>query len=360
MAMELSHKRWKLAFSDGAKRRMVEISGGDQRGVREAVEKAKKHFGLEAGVEVRSCYEAGRDGFWIHRFLRKEGIQNVVVDAGSIEVARRARRVKTDRLDAMQLVEKLMREPGCREKKWSEVRVPSEAEEDQRRGHRELERLKKERTGHRNRIRSLLVLQGIRGFPRRPYGEWLTKARPWDEQPLPGTLRQELERECARLSLVEEQIRAVQGQHREALKDPETPAEKKAQKLKRLRSVGAGTSRTLAMEFFGWREFRNRREVGALSGLVGTPYDSGDSRREQGISKAGNRRVRWGMIELAWGWLRWQPQSELSRWYQRRFGHGSPRMRRVGIVALARKLLVALWKYVERDEVPAGAVMKTA
>jgi transposase len=360
MGMELSSKTWKVAFGDGQKHREVDVEAGDMGGLLRAIEKSKDRLGLPKDCPVSSCYEAGRDGFWLDRFLVAHGVENVLVDAASIEVSRQARRAKTDRLDAQQLLGKLV-EHGAGKKVWKVVRVPSEEAEDERRGHRERGRLLKERTGHRNRIRSLLVLQGIRRMPRvEDYEKDLGRMRRWDGQELPGRVQEELLRECRRLAVVEEQLRELKQKRRREERQPQSVAQSQAVKLKQLKAVGTVSAEILTTEFFGWRQFQNRRQVGSLAGLTGTPYDSGGSRREQGISKAGNPRVRATMIELAWSWLRWQRGSALTKWFWERFGHGSPRMRRVGIVALARKLLVALWKYLERDEIPAGAVLRAA
>jgi len=360
MSLELANRKWDLAFTRGGTIRRRSVKAGDGEGTLLEVSRAKERLGLPADARVVSCYEAGRDGFWIHRFLVNHGIENLVVDAASIEVSRRKRRRKTDRLDAEKLVRLLLRHCGGEEKVWGVARVPSEAEEDERRLHRELDRLKKERTSHRNRIRSLLVLHGIREMPGRDYRRDLARFRTLEGQALPGALRGELERESERLEMLEEQICSVKAARRARLKEPETAGEQRAAKLIRLRGVGPESSWVLSHEFFGWRRFRNRREVGALSGLAGTPYNSGDSSRDQGISKAGNKRIRCTMIELSWLWLRFQPESALSKWFWKRFGHGSSRMRRIGIVAVARKLLIAFWKYLEWDEVPAGAVLASA
>lgn len=352
LAIECGRKEWKLAFGDGEKERQGTIAAGDLNGLRRQVERARARFDLAADVQVYSCYEAGRDGFWIHRLLRAEGIENVVVDPASIEVQRRGRRVKTDRLDARKLLAMLRRYWVYGERKtWRVVRVPDEGQEDARRPHRERERLVKERTGHRARIRSLLALHGVRvgRFPARA-----SEVRDWQGKALPAATVAEMDRELERLGIVEAQLKCLEEIRKSAA---ETPAVRQARKLARVKGVGAQTGWLLAHEFF-WRSFRNRREVGAAAGLVGCPYDSGDSRVEQGISKAGSARVRVVMTEMAWRWLMFQPQSDLSRWYQRRFGTGPGRMRRIGIVALARKLLIALWKYLEHDEVPLGATVK--
>lgn len=360
MALELSNKKWKVAFATPRHNpRQVSLRAGDRDGLQQQIAKAKAKFALATDVAVKSCYEAGRDGFWVHRLLQSLGIENVVVDSSSIEVNRRARRRKTDRLDAEKLVRMLMRYHGGESRLWGVARVPSEAEEDERRLHRERERLIRERTAHRTRIRALLALQGLRVDPNwRRLAEQLDSLRRWDGQPLPSGLAAELRREAQRLQTLEAQLREVEQAQTRQLAKPQSESEQQAAKLHQLRAVGPVSALVLAKEFFGWRDFRNRREVGGLAGLTGTPYDSGGSERDQGISKAGNRRVRTLSVELAWSWLRFQPQSELSRWYVRRFGTGSNRMRRIGIVALARKLLVALWKYLVHGELPAGALQR--
>ena len=355
MAIECGNKDWKLAFGDGKGRREVTVRARDGEGLKEQIERTKEKFGQPAQTPVYSCYEAGRDGFWIHRMLTGLGVNNVVVDPASIEVKRRGKRVKTDRLDARKLLEMLRRYwVYGEEKTWKVLHIPTEQEESAKRPHRERERLTKERTGHRCRVRSLLALYGIavRRFPKEANG--LTD---WRGQPLPKTQAEELDRELKRLALVEEHLKTLNEERKAKQKTGEGRSVQQARKLEKVKGVGAQTGWDLAHEFF-WRRFKNRREVGGSSGMVGCPYDSGDSRKEQGISKAGNARVRVLMTELAWRWLLFQPQSELSRWYQRRFGCGTGRMRRIGIVALARKLLVALWKYVEQDVVPEGAIVK--
>ena len=355
MALELSNKTWRLAFSDGAKRRQVSVPASDLAKLACAVAKAKERFGLPASSRVLSCYEAGRDGFWLHRHLVSVGIENEVVDAASIEVSRRLRHVKTDRLDGDRLLAKLIRHHAGERGGWSVVRVPSVEEEDARHLHRELERLKRERLAHRVRMQSLLVTQGIKLKIKRALGLRLDGLRLWDGRALPGELKAELERERERLALVERHIERLEAARRERLSTPRTEAEHRVVRLMRLGAIGPASAWLLVMEFFGWRAFRNRRELAALAGLVGTPYNSGDSERDQGISKAGNRRVRAMIVEIAWLWLRFQPKSALTQWYQARFARGGLRMRRIGIVALARKLLIALWRYLEDGVLPQGA-----
>jgi len=357
IGIELGSKGWKLAMSGGDKIRMINVGYADREKLVGEVSRAKERLGLPAEAPVLSCYEAGRDGFWIHRLLEQLGFKNLVIDPASVEVNRRKRRAKTDRIDAQKLVMLLMRYYQLHEKRHCKVvRVPGEADEDARRLHRELERLKKERTQHINRIRGLLATQGIRvgkveGVP------WAA-LRDWEGKALGPGLRSELEREGERLKMVCRQIGELETRREEALSQAHSIGEKKAVKLMNLKSVGPASAWTLSHEFYAWRDFTNVRQIGGCAGLTGTPYDSGESSREQGISKTGSARVRRVAIELAWMWIRYQPESELSKWYQERFGQGNKRMRKVGIVALARKLLVAFWKYLEHNELPAGAVLK--
>lgn len=366
VAFELSNRKWKLTFGTGTQaRRRTEIEAGDFAALGKELRHARRKLGLPQDAPVASCYEAGRDGFWIHRRLVALGIRNVVVDAASIQVPRRKRRAKSDRLDGEALLRMLARYVQGEEKVWSVVRVPSEEEEEARRRHREVERLKQERTAHRNRMVGLLALHGLKVKPKRDFVGRLPHLRRWNGVALGRDTQAELKREYERLELVEEQIRelkqAVEEEVQAARKDlgKASPALRKVVALKQVRGVD-DSAWVLVREFFGWREFRNGREVGSLAGLTGTPFQSGDTSRDQGISKAGNRRIRAVMVELAWSWLHYQPQSKLSAWYRARFGGAGKRSRRVGIVALARKLLVALWKYVETGEIPEGAELKAS
>jgi transposase len=357
LAFELGWTSWKLAFTVGAgqKPRLRSLAARDTDTLLLEIRAAKRRFGLPEEAPVISCYEAGRDGFWLHRYLRHQGVENLVVDAASIEVNRRRRRAKSDNLDAAQLVGMLIRWHLGERKLWGVVHVPTVADEDRRQLHRELIALKAQRTEHTNRIKGLLAGIGLSAVIDGEFPGRLEGLRQWDGTGVPSGLRQRLLREFERRRLVGRQIHDLEDQRTRQIRDPETPQGEQVRLLLRLKGIGENTAWLLVREFFGWRGIRNRRELASLAGLTPTPYDSGEVRREQGISKAGNRRVRWMMIELAWGWLRYQPGSELSRWYQRRFGAGNTRSRKVGIVALARKLLVALWKYLETGEVPAGA-----
>ena len=360
MALELGDKKWHIAFSDGSRTRQVNIPGGDLAALEEALAKAKQRWGLAAETPVVSCYEAGRYGFWLYHYLASRGVQNVVVDSASILVDRRARRAKTDRLDADSLVQQLRRWHGGERQVWRVVHVPSVTEEDQRRPHRELERLQKERTQQSNRLRGLLRLHGLDLKVGRGFAERLAELRQWNGEPLPPHLVAEMLREYGRWELVKEQAQALERERAAEAREGQTTAAGQVRQLARLLGIGERGAWMLVCEFFAWREFSNCKEVGALAGLAGTPYHSGKLAREQGISKAGNRRVRKLVVEWAWCWLRYQPQSALAKWFWVRFGQGSGRMRRVGIVAVARKLLVALWRWVAQGVLPQGALLKPA
>lgn len=362
VAFELGETSWKLAFTTGMgrKARLRTIVSRDRMAVTREVARAKECFGLPAEAPVVSCYEAGREGFWLHRWLVSQAISNQVIDASSIEVNRRLRRAKTDRMDATRLLALLVRYFGGERAVWSVVSVPSREEEDRRHLHRELLTMKRDRTRLANRIQGLLANQGLRVDWRKPLPEQLDSLRCWDGSALPDGLRARLDQERERLELLTRQIEALEAVRRERIRAGRNAAVEKVQQLLTLQGVGSNSAWLYVMEFFAWRKFRNRREVGALAGLTPTPYQSGESNHEQGIAKAGNRHVRAMAIEIAWGWLRFQPESALSRWYQERFGHGSSRLRRIGIVALARKLLIALWRFLETGVVPEGAELKAA
>jgi len=357
VALELSATTWKLAMGDGTpkgRRSKATVDAGNIGGVLEACAKAEKKFGL-VGAQIVSCYEAGRDGFWIHRELEQYGVKNLIVDASSIEVDRRQKRAKTDRLDAERLLAQLTRYQGGEQGALRVVRVPSQEVEDGRRPHRELGRLRKEKTAHSNRMRSLGVLQGQKLV----VGPHLREQVEGLGDKLPVRLHEEVLREYERWELVQRQIVLLQRKLRQELKEqPETPAAKIILQLADLRAIGERSAELFTWELFLWRTFDNGRQVGAAVGLTGTPYASGKLDREQGISKAGNRRVRAMLIEIAWCWVRYQPESALTKWFQERFA-GTAKVRRIGIVALARKLIIALWRYVRDGEIPEGAVRKS-
>ena len=360
LAFELSNNKWKLGFTIGLGQKPRErvVDARDLPRVLEEISAAKQRFKLPETAKMVSCYEAGRDGFWLHRALVGAGVENLVVDSSSIEVNRRARRAKTDRLDLGKLVTMLIRYHSGETKVWSVVQVPEVKDEDQRQLHRELADLKTGRTRETNRIKGLLVSQGISLAARGQAKIDLDAVRLWDNSPLPEGIRGRIQRAQERVEFLGRQIRELETQRDEELENLTCVGIKRVRQLMELKGIGPATAWVLVMEFFGWRRFRNRRQVGALSGLAPSPYQSGDSAREQGISKSGNRRVRAMAIEMAWLWVRYQPGSALSRWFQKRFGPGGSRLRRIGIVALARKLLVELWKYVETGAVPIGAKQK--
>lgn len=362
VSLELGNAKWHVTASDGGTR-MSEytVDAGDGRGLLALIERARHRFGLGKEAAVLSCYEAGRDGFWLHRFLEANGVRNHVVDAASIEVNRRQRRAKTDRLDGHKLLSMLVRFDSGEKKLWAVLRVPTEAEEDARRPHRERERLVHERSAHVARIRSLLVLHNVR-LKRVPGRNWAERL---NMLALPPRLREELEREGERLALVNRQIAQLEAEQAKRLAQAasakrQDQALAKQQHLHRLRGVGAIGAWVLACEVFAWRTFNNRRQLAGSVGLGSSPYRSGSLEHDQGISKAGNPRVRTLMVELAWSWLRFQPASELSKWYRERFAKGNGRSRRIGIVALARRLLIVLWRFVEQGVMPQGAKLKAA
>jgi transposase len=357
LAFELSQNKWKLGFSDGNKMRFKSIVARSLEQLHEEIEKAQVRFKMKGDVRIVSCYEAGRDGFWLHRHLLSCGIENVVVDSSSIEVNRRKRRAKTDRIDARKLLGMLMRYHGGERKLWSVVNVPNVEAEDGRNLNRELEVLKKERTMHRNRLRGLLIQQGleVRNPSAKKFLQELEALRSWDAEELPEDLKARIVREYERLRMVEEHIKILKKERERRVQLADKPSFQKVAQLRTLYGIGVTSSWDFVMEMFAWREFRNRRQVGAFPGLTPTPYDSGGSQREQGISKAGRGRIRALSIQIAWAWLRFQPQSKLSKWFWRRFGHGGKRMRKIGIVAVARKLLIDLWRYLEYGLIPEGA-----
>jgi transposase len=306
---------------------------------------------------VISCYEAGRDGFWLHRWLLTQGVTNHVIDSASIEVNRRARRAKTDRLDLAGLLNLLARYLLGDRRVWRVVRVPSVNEEDARQVHRSWEALQRDRTRLRCRLQSLLVTQGIRMTITEDFGAALAAARLWDGSPVPAGLQTRLLHGWAQLTVINAQCRQLVRTRRALLTDATTAMGRCVERLPTLRGIGPVGTWVLATEIFGWRQIHNARELGGLVGLAPTPYQSGEMARDAGITRAGNRHVRRVMVQLAWTWLQHQPTSALSHWYRRRFD-SSRRLRRIGIVALARKLLVALWRYAEHGVLPEGALLK--
>lgn len=361
VAFELGNTDWKLGMTIALESAPLvrTMPSRDLLRLDAELARAKAHFGLPLAAPVRSCYEAGRDGFWLHRALLSRGIANVIVDSSSIEVNRRRRRTKTDRLDACKLVTMLLRAAVGEKTVWSVVNVPTVAEEDRRQVHRELLFARRDRSRHTNRIKGLLANHGVPLASLRELPTHLTTARLWDGSALPPLLVARLEREGETTRAYTTRIRALKHERRALLRVSDDPAIAQVRQLNQLRGVGIDGAWLYVMEFFAWRQFRNRRQVGGLAGLTDTHYQSGDSHHEQGISKAGNRWVRALAINTAWAWLRYQPQSALAQWYRRKFGHGNSRLRKIGIVALARKLLIAFWRYLETGVVPEGAVLRT-
>jgi transposase len=363
VAFELSKSKWKLGVMIAGSEKMSRftIAGGDLTALsaRLAVASTKA---ARSGRQVRvvSCYEAGFDGHWLHRWLTDQGVTSYVVDSSSIAVDRRARRAKTDRIDLEQIMRAFLAYLRGEPRVCSMVHVPTVEDEDRKRRNRERERLIKERTGHTNRIKGLLHAQGIRDAePLKPrFIETLESLRTGDGRALPPRLKEEIVREHERLCLLSRQIAALEATSRtEQRAAAPASAEAKVVQLAQLKGIGLPGGQVLVNEVF-YRDFNNRRQVGSCIGLTGTPFNSGNSQRDQGISKAGNRRARQIAIELAWLWLRHQPDSELSRWFRARVGDLKGRVRRIAIVALARKLMVALWRYLQTGVVPTGAVLR--
>lgn len=358
MAMELSNRRWKLGFSNGSRQRRKTIAARDQQGLLAEVSRAKAKLGLPEAARVVCCFEAGRDGHWVYRWLSAAGFEVLEIDSSSIERPRGRKHVKTDRVDVEKLLDLLLRYSLGFRKAFRVVRVPAEAAEADQRLHREDEYLVKQRGRIGNRIKGLLVAQGVVEISLQgDFAARLETIELWHGGGLSAQLKTELRRLHAQWALFDGQLRELAAAYAEELMGASPVAEKR-RCLERLKSIGPKISRVLSAEVFAWRTFANTKQVGAMSGLTPTPAHSGDKRIEQGIDKASNRRVRRIAIEMGWLWVRWQPDSALSQWFERRFAHGGPRQRRIGIVAMARKLLIALWRYVEHGVIPEGAVFK--
>ncbi|HEY0419218.1 MAG TPA: IS110 family transposase [Acetobacteraceae bacterium] len=365
VAMELSKSTWVLAAqaSPSGKTSSHRLDGGNIDELLALLRRLAAREQGAAGEKVKVVLgdEAGYDGFWLHRRLTAEGITCWVMDPGSLQVDRRARRAKTDRLDAAMLLRALM--AWCRGDRAAchMVQAPSVEREDARRTHRERQRLITERVQHVNRIKGLLATQGVHDYLplRRDRRERLEELRTGDGRALPPCLRREIEREFLRLELVLEQIVAVEAERDTAVAAPaaDDADAAKVVLLARLGGIGTELATVLVREAL-YRPFANRKEVAAYAGLTPSPFASGDRHREQGISKAGNPLLRKSMVELAWLWLRYQPDTALARWFTGRVGEIRGRIRKITAVALARKLLVALWRYVTTGLVPEGARLK--
>lgn len=369
VALDLSKSSWVvvLASLGEEKLRTHRVDARTDHALGELVALIERHRAalakrLGRPVRVMSCYEAGPDGFWLHRALSAQGIDNLVLDPASLRVDRRVRRAKTDRIDAEMLVRALMAWARGDRQACRPVHVPTPAQEDARRLGRERERLLGEKTAHTNRIESLLVTLGVRGFAplRASWSQRLAALRDWAGQALPAQLSAEITRELERLHVVVAQLatvtRAIESRVRAEAK-VEAPSRSAPGQITRLVSLGPIGADTLGHEVL-WRDFANRRQIASYVGITGTPDESGQTSREQGISKAGNRRARKILVELAWLWLKHQPDSALTAWFNERTTGQHRRMRRIMIVALARKLLIALWRFLTTGLVPQGARLK--
>jgi transposase len=355
VAFEVGKRSWTLGMTSGfgVPPWVQTMVPGEWATLRRVLTRARTRFGLAPAAPVVSCYEAGRDGFWIHRGLTAEGLANRVVDSASIEVDRRARRNKTDRIDARKLVALLVR--ACLgDPAWREVRVPAVADEAARHGSRERSDLVAEQTRLVNQLRSWLTTYGAT-LPARRAATWWTRVRDYAGAALPGEVQARLARADARLALVATQIAGLDDAQRAAV--AAAPGDSPARRLVQLKGVGPTSIGTLLEEGLVWRAFKNRRQVGGVLGFAPTHYASGELIRDRGISHAGNRRLQSVAIQLAWGWVRWQRASPMTQWFVARFGAGK-RARRIGIVAVARKLVIALWRCATTGEIPAGALLK--
>ena len=364
VSLELSRSAWLVTVSTPGSEKLSKytVAGGDGRALLDLLDRLRRTAERRIGVsvEVVAIQEAGLDGFWIHRLLENNGIESRVVDAASIAVDRRHRRVKTDAIDGETLLRTLMAWARGERRVCSMVRPPSPAEEDRRRLTRERGTLLKERIQHTNRIKGLLSGQGITDYD--PLGKnrhtQLDALKTGDGRALPERLTLEIQREIQRLDLVNAQIATVERERDALVKTTfDADAQNAAAVLSRLKGIGAEFSSLIWLEAL-FRSFANRRQIAAYAGLAPSPWQSGSTDRDQGISKSGNRRLRHTMIELAWFWLRHQPDSVLSVWFRARVGQARGRVRRIAIVALARKLLVALWRFATQGVVPEGAVFK--
>lgn len=366
VSLELSRSTWLItSLLPGAGEKMSKhvVRGGDIAGLLkrlwELKERARRR--TRRVFPIIAIQEAGLDGFWIHRVLQQEGIESHIVDPASIMTSRRRRRAKTDRIDGEALVRALLAHQRGEPRVCAMVRVPTPEEEDRRRVSRELKALTAERVRHVNRVKGLLFSQGISGYEplHRDRRARLDQLRTGDGRPLPDHLRRQIRRELDRLELLVEQIRDVAAE-RDALlaSAAEDTVPTPAKLLLALKGIGPDFASVLWQEGL-FRHFDNRRQVAAYAGLAPTPWQSGSVDREQGVSKSGNPRLRTTMLQLAWLWLRHQPDSALSRWFHQRVGM-NVRIRKVMITALARKLLVAFWRYATAGIVIEGATMKPA
>jgi len=366
MAIELSKKSWIVAVNTPLSDKISNHTVKGWKELLELIDKIRSRVGreLKRPAEFISCYEAGYDGFWLHRLLEENGVRNYVIDPASLQVDRRARRVKTDNVDVTKLLRSLMAYLRGEPKVWSVVRVPTVAEEDDRRLHRERDRLINERVQHVNRIKGLCAVHGVYHYEplRLDRMKRLEQLRTSDERELPPRVKAEIRRELQRLELVLQMIKVIEKERNAMALGKATSTygnANKVQQLVKIGSIGPEIATVLVGEVF-YRKFNNRQQVGSYVGLTPSHFQSGASSRDQGISKAGNPKARTIMLELAWFWIRYQPNSPLTIWFRERVGTAKGRIRRIAIVAMARKLLIALWRYVETGVVPTGAKLKTS
>lgn len=368
VSVELSKRNWLVAsLSPGAaKVSLRTIPAGHSAALLSHLHNLERKASDRLGERAvtRLCFEIGYDGFWLARLLRANDIDTYVLDPASFLVSRRGKRVKTDRIDAEAMIGILKAYLAGDKSVCRVVNVPTPEEEDARRVMRERSDLVHERTRIVSRIRGLLALHGIQSVKAISGGDWSTQLddmRTGDGRPLPPNLRRQVERCFSRLALLNEQIKAIEHDRAEVVLDEAStfPCREKAIRLEQLKGVGANSAAMLVAEVF-CRKFESRRHVASFLGLAPAPYASGDVSRDQGISKAGNQGTRVLMVELAWCWLRYQPGSELACWYRERFKGNGGRAAKVGIIALARKLLIALWRFVETGLVPQGAELRAA
>jgi transposase len=358
-ALELNTWLLGIQFPHHQQPSVYPVKGGDTEALMAKLLMACNRCAKVSGKKpsILLCYEAGYDAFWLARFLKERGIECLVIDSASMQVNRRSRRAKTDRIDLGKLLTGLI--AWCRGERhvWSVVRIPSIDEEDLRRSRRERSRLISERTAHVNRIKGLLFAQGIRGInvKTRYKALQVDKLLTGEGQPVPPRLAREIAREIARLALLQQQIAAAEEERDKAATSC-TETEKKRLQLLALKGIGPTGSAVMAREVY-YRQFRNRRQVAGFLGLASSPYASGQLERCQGISRAGSGPVRSTIIQIAWLWIKHQPKSAITQWFVKRTEDQSQRMKRIMIVAVARKLAVAFWRYVELGLVPQGATL---
>src|SRR5271167_1925192 len=365
VAIELSVSSWLVAarLPGTNKARLHRLEGGNTTALLKLIAELRSGASAKLGstADVACCFEAGRDGFWLHRLLTAHGVAAYVLEPTSILVNRRARRAKTDRLDAEGMLRVLAAWLAGDRQVCSMVRVPTPEEEDAKRPHREREHLVKEKLRIENRISALLFTQGIRKRPSlRSWERDMAELRTGDGRALPPLLQTELNRLRRRLVLTLELIRELEVERAEAqAATTDDAVTQKITALQRIRGVGENFSNVLVREVL-YRSFDNRRQLASYVGIAPMPYQSGALDLDRSISRAGNPRARTTLIQLAWLWLRYQPGSALATWFRERVGTLQGRTRRIAIVAMARKLLIALWRYVETGVVPDGVKIRAA